>query len=49
MYLMKDEKSELEAKRRHDKLQALNQGLIEKKRQEKADLDAGLEQLAQEY
>lgn len=49
MFLMKDEKSELEAKRRHDKLQTLNQGLIEKKRQEKADLDAGLEQLAQEY
>ena len=34
MYLQKDERTELERKRRHDQEQALNSALIEKKRTE---------------
>ena len=49
MYLKKDERNEVEMKRRHDSEQALNNALITKKGGERDGLNADLEALNQQY
>lgn len=49
MYLQKDERNEVEMKRRHDQEQALNTNLITKKSSEKEGLLGDLDNLNQQY